>query len=60
MSTESKNVLYMREYNARNREIAREKAKEKVVCECGREVKKRQLYAHRNTEQHKIWYRITK
>jgi hypothetical protein len=58
MSTESKN--YRREYNARNKEIAREKAKQKVVCECGREVARSYFYLHKNSEQHKTWVRIQK
>jgi len=42
----------VKEYRERNREQIREKRKEKITCECGAEVCRRDIARHRKTKKH--------
>ena len=41
-----------KEYSIKNREIISEKAKEKIECECGCKIRKRELLKHMKTQKH--------
>lgn len=43
---------YRAEYRSKNRDILRQKASEKVVCECGKSVRRSDISTHRKTKTH--------
>lgn len=45
---------YQKEYREENKEILKEKAGEKLTCECGCEVRRDGLKKHKKTNKHKI------
>lgn len=44
-----------KQYREENKEIINEKAREKVMCECGANVSRRNISAHRKTQKHILW-----
>ena len=56
MSEEDKHEAlkqYKRQWYAKNREKQNAKAREKVICECGMEITRSNLYKHRESIKHK-------
>ena len=48
-----------KEYRENNREKIAEKKKEKIVCECGSEVTKKNLPRHKRSKKHQDWEKLS-